>query len=511
MRLKNWLIALTVSSCFFSKAQLQFVSNDTSNFLKIMLVGDLTINQNVLDASYNANQKQYDFQYIFHYIRPVLNLGDIVVGNLGNSFAQEDDYLESGLQSIPSEYGIALKYAGFNLLMNANRSTVHQELDNWTANKDFLNDIHIAQIGSFKNEEDRTKRNPTIVEKNGIKVAFLNYIEGVPYYPELSPLINGVNEKQIKLDLILAKNRGADFIIVYMNWGKEFESSPNIDQQKLADLLIQEGANVVVGTHPKLVQEVQVTDDIINGHPTNRIVAYSLGDFVSTKSNPMNNSACILEIIIEQDKSSGVTFINNVGYIPSFSSMYDNGGQAKYAIMPVSQVEKNNLSVPISATEQQWMSAASEKVRHKFSGELKEVEYDMTDEIIDDVAEVLTVTRRPLNENKEFTLEVENHLLHSLSGFLEDIVEPGTMKSVNNEGLVYKIQFLSLRREIPIDIEYYSHLKGYETYYENEYFQYMIGNYKVLRQANDFCLDVKRNGHKYAYVVAFDNGVRKSR
>ena len=311
--------------------------------------------------------------------------------------------------------------------------------------------------------------------------------------------------------MILAKNRGADFTIVYMNWGKEYESSPNIDQQKLADLLIQEGANVVVGTHPKLVQEVHVSDDIINGHPTNRIVAYSLGDFVSTKSNPLDNSACILEIIVEQDKSSGATFINNLGYIPTFSSIYDNGGQAKYAIMPVSQVEKNNMSVPISTTEQQWMSAASEKVRHKFSGELKEVEYDMTDEIIDDIAEVLTVTRRPLNEIKEFTLDVGNHLSHSLSGFLEDIVEPGTIKSVNNEGLVYKIQFLSLRREIPIDVEYYSHLKGYETYYENEYFQYMIGNYKVLRQANDFCLDVRRNGHKYAYVVAFENGVKKSK
>lgn len=184
MRLKNWLIVLIVSSYFFSKAQLQFVSNDTSNFLKIMLVGDLTINQNVLDASYSASQKQYDFQYIFHYIRPVLNLGDIVVGNLGNSFAQEDDYLESGLKSVPSEYGIALKYTGFNLLMNADRITVHQELDNWIANKDFLNDIHIAQIGSFKNEEDRTKRNPTIVEKNGIKVAFLNYIEGGPLLPK---------------------------------------------------------------------------------------------------------------------------------------------------------------------------------------------------------------------------------------------------------------------------------------------------------------------------------------
>jgi hypothetical protein len=39
----------------------------------------------------------------------------------------------------------------------------------------------------------------------------------------------------------------------------------------------------------------------------------------------------------------------------------------------------------------------------------------------------------------------------------------------------------------------------------------MIGNYKVLRQANDFCLDVRRNGHKYAYVVAFENGVKKSK
>lgn len=512
MRLKNWLIALFILSNTCAFAQIQYVNNDTSNFLKIMLVGDLTINQQILDASYIPSQDQYDFQYIFHYIRPVLNLGDIVVGNLDNSFAQEDDFLESGIKSIPNEYGIALKYAGFNLIMNANKSAVHQELDNWKANSEFLNKIHITQIGSFEHEEDRYKRNPTIIEKHGIKVAFLNYIDQVPYYPELSPLVNGVKEEVIKRDLLLAKNRGADFTIVYMNWGSEYETSPNSSQQKLADLCIQEGANIVVGSHPQVVQDVHVTDAIINGFQTKRIVAYSLGDFVSAKSSPIDNSACILEIIIEKDKASGVAYIKDIGYIPTFSGIYDNGGLAKFAIMPVSQVEKNNLSVPISTTEKQWMSGASEKVRHKFSGELKEVEYELNDEIIDDVAEVLTVTRRPLNESKEFALGVNNHLLLALGGFLEEEERNETNAStpIFYEGVVYKVQFLSLRREIPIDIAYYKHLKGYETYFEDDYYHYVVGNFKNLKQANDFCLDVKRNGHKYAYVVAFENGVKKT-
>lgn len=510
MKLKIWLIALIVCISTSLQAQLQYLDNDTSNFLKIMLVGDLSIDQKILDASYIPSRKVYDFQYIFHYIRPVLNLADIVVGNIDNSFGQDEDFLESGMKTVPSAYGVALKYAGFNLLMNANRSALHQELDDWKANKKFLDDIGVWQIGSFEHEEDRYQRNPLIVEKHGIKVAFLNYIDGIPYYPELSPLVNGVREEMLERDILLAKNRGADFIIVYMNWGDELESSPNKIQENLAKVCMKAGANIVVGAHPHVVQDVELKDEVINGHPTSSIVAYSLGDFVSEKPSPIHNSACILELIIEQDKESGVTFVKDVGYIPTYSGMYDNGGQAKYAIMPVSQVEKNNLMVPLSNTEKQWMSGAAELVRHKFSGEIKEVEYELTDAIIDDVAEVLTVTKRPLNESKEFTLGTSNHLLLALGGFLEeDEKEFNASTPIINEGIIYKVQFLSLRRDIPIDTQYYKHLKGYETYFEDDYYHYVIGHFKNLKQANDFCLDVKRSGHKYAYVVAFENGVKK--
>ncbi len=508
MKFKIWLLTILLYSASNLSAQLQYVNNDSSSFLKIMLVGDVSLSPEVLEASRNPKADSYDFQYVFHYIRPVLNLGDIVIGNIDNSFGQENDnYLESALMSVPDEYGVALKYAGFNFLMNANKSAVHQELDQWKANKKFLDDINIVQLGSFEHEEDRYKRNPTIVEKYGIKVAILNYIDGIPYYPEISPLVNGVKEDLIKRDIVLAKNRGADFTIVYMNWGNEYQSEPTARQISLADICLEEGADVVVGSHTHRVQNVLVRDDVTNGFMTKEITAYSLGDFVSVQSSPLNNSACILEIIIEKDKESGVAFVNDMGFIPTFTAMYEGNGEARYAIMPVSQVEKGNMNVPISVTEKQWMSGAAEKVRHKFSGELREVEYELNDEIIDDVAEVLTVTRRPLNEDKDFKLGINNHLLLALSGFNEDQPEISSTPIVN-EGIVYKVQFLSLRREIPIDLDYYKHLKGYQTYKEDEYYHYVIGNYKNLKLANDFCLDVKRNGHKYAYVVAFENGVK---
>jgi len=502
MKFKLWLIAILIVNIQIVNAQLEYVNNETSNFLKLSFVGDIHLNQQVLEASYIDAKNQYDFQHIFHYIRPVLNLSDIVVGNIENTFGKNENYLKNDLNNAPDEFGVALKYAGFNLLMSANGTSVFQELDDWKLNKEYLDELRITQVGSFEHEEDRYKRNPTILDKYGIKVAFLNYMDGIAYYPEVSPLINGVQEDIIERDIILSKNRGADFIVVYLNWGEEFESKANYTQQNLANFCLKAGANIVLGSHSHTIQDVRVKDDLINGKPTKKVIAYSLGDFISTTSSPIQNGGCILEIILEKNKKDGITTIKDLGYLPTYTAIYESNDKAKYTIMPVSQVEKGNITVPLNNTEKQWMSGASENTRHKFSGKIDEVEYELDDDIIDDVAEVLTVSRKPLNEDKDFKLGINNHLLT----ILNDDDEGNSTEPIIYEGIVYKIQFLSLRREMPIDTEYYKHLKGYETYKEGEYFNYLIGNFRNLKRANDFCLDVKRNGHKYAYVVAFKNG-----
>lgn len=507
MKFNLWLIVILLS---FSKlsAQTKFLSSDTASYFKLMFVGDVTLSKEVLDLSYSERKQQYDFQYLFHYIRPVLNLADLVIGNVENTYGAKTDFIKNDLNNAPQEFAVALKYAGFNLLMNANRTAIAQELDTWKQNRDFLESANITQIGSFENEEDRYKRNPTIIDKNGLKVAFLNYFYGIPYYPELSPLVNGFQEDVVTRDIVLAKNRGADYIIIYMNWGSEYEVDANPTQKKIGDFCIQAGANLVVGSHSHLVQEASVNKIKSGNSIQQTIIAYSLGDFISTTSAPLQNGACILELILKKSKTTGSTSIADLSYLPTYTAMYQDGDFLRYAIMPVSQVEKGNLSVPIDNTEKRWMSAAAEKVRYKFKGQIDEIEYELDDEIIDDVAEVLSITRRPLNEGKDFALEINNHLLLGLNDFMGENDEEAK-KPIVYEGIVYKIQFLSLRREIPIDLDFYKHLKGYETYFQDEYYNYVIGNFRNLKQANDFCLDVKRNGHKYAYVVAFENGVPK--
>ncbi|MCB0509822.1 MAG: CapA family protein, partial [Bacteroidetes bacterium] len=349
MKFKLWLIILLFSASKLS-AQTKFISSDTASYFKLMFVGDVSLTKEVLEVSYSERKQQYDFQYLFHYIRPVLNLADLVVGNVENTYGIKKDYLKNELNAAPEEFAVALKYAGFNLLMNANRTAIAQESDSWKQNRDFLESLHITQIGSFENEEDRYRRNPSIIEKNGLKVAFLNYFYGIPYYPELKPLVNGFQEDVVERDIVLAKNRGADYIIVYMNWGSEYELDANATQKKIGDFCIQAGANLVVGTHPHVVQEASVKN-VKNAkgiHQT--VIAYSLGDFISTTSAPLQNGACILELILKKSKASGLTSIADLSYIPTYTAMYQEGEFLRYAIMPVSQVEKANLNVPIDNT-----------------------------------------------------------------------------------------------------------------------------------------------------------------
>ncbi|MCB9226595.1 MAG: CapA family protein [Chitinophagales bacterium] len=506
MKFKLWLITILIVSCITAKGQLKYVDNDSASFLKLMIVGDVTLTKEILNSSYSEKSKTYDFQHVFHYIRPILNLGDIVIGNAGNSFGIDSNFLDGKTNNAPSEYGIALKYAGFNFLMNANSAAVNQDIEPWLANKKYLDSLHINQIGSFEHDKDRRQRNPTLIKKDDITVAFLNYMDPLPYYTGVSPVVNGVQEDIIKKDILRAINNGAEFIIVYLNWGNEYQSRENVNQKNLADICLNAGADMVVGSGPNTVQNVSVSGEILANRVKKNIVLYSLGDFVSTSTEPLFNSSCIIEIVLKKDKKTNTVEIEDDGFISTYTAMYEDGNKTRYAIMPVSQVEKSNINVPISATEIHWMRSAAEKVRRKFSGAIDEIEYEINDEIIDDVAEVLTVTRRPLNESKNFRLEINNHLLSASN--VEDNEEDIASEPIYNEGIIYKVQFLSLRREIPIDTEYYKHLRGYETYKEGDYYHYVIGNFKNLKRANDFCLDVKRNGHKYAYVVAFENGVK---
>lgn len=500
-------LALSMQASFAQKGKRisKFISDSETSYVKLMFVGDLPINKRVVESAYRSKTHSYDFQPIFHYIRPYLNLGDIVVGNLETTIGTPP-YGKYPQYRSPKEIATSLKYAGFNLLMTANGKSVYQESKTWETQHKILDKVRIVNIGSFADIEDRFTKNPLIVEKKGIKIGFLNYMDGIEDNTDSKPIINHVDTVTIKKDIKLAKERGAEFVVVYMNWGLEFELNSNYNQQVLANTIRKAGADLIVGTHPHVVQEMDVKDIYENGVKVKEsLTVYSLGDFLSTANNTKVNSSAIFEIVISKDKKSKAVKIEDYGYIPTYCYSYNYESKLTWTIVPVRQVELNNIEIQfMSQYDREKMINAAENIRHKFSPFMQEIEYKLTDEIINDVAESLTVTKRPMNENRNIELEKVN-LLHESYGFKRTL---DTDKKRDPNAPIYKVQFMASRKEIQVDTRFYRHLKGYEVIFEKGYYKYTIGAEYEVTDINNLCNEIRRLGHPKAFVVVSKSSIK---
>lgn len=497
-------LAFTLQVSFAQKGKRigKFISDEETSYVKLMFVGDLPINKRVVESAYRSKTHSYDFQPIFHYIRPYLNLGDIVVGNLETTIGTPP-YGKFPQYRSPKEIATSLKYAGFNLLMTANGKSVYQDAETWETQDKLLKKVRILNIGSFADIEDRFTKNPLIVEKKGIKIGFLNYMDGIENNTDSKPIINSVDTATLKNDIKLAKDRGAEFIVVYMNWGKEFELNSNFDQQVLAKTITKAGADLIVGTHPHVVQEMNVSNVYENDVKIKEtLTVYSLGDFLSTANNTKVNSSAIFEVVISKDKKSKAIKIEDYGYIPTYCYSYNFESKLTWTIVPVRQVELNNIEIQfMSPYEREKMLGAAENIRHKFSPYMQEIEYKLTDDIINDVAESLTVTKRPMNESRNIELEKVN-LLQESYGFKRTL---DTEKKRDPNAPIYKVQFMASRKEITVDTRFYRHLKGYEVIFEKGYYKYLIGAEYEVKDINNFCNEIRRLGHPKAFVVVTRN------
>jgi len=117
---------------------------------------------------------------------------------------------------------------------------------------------------------------PLMIERSGLRIALLGYDEFLPRSFEADADKPGVawsENEQVQLDIVEARARlGADIVIPFMHWGWEYERRPSPRQRRLARLMIDAGADAVVGAHPHVIQAVE----LYKGKP----IVYSLGNFV---------------------------------------------------------------------------------------------------------------------------------------------------------------------------------------------------------------------------------------
>ncbi len=233
-----------------------------------------------INAAYNKNTKSYDYEDGFKFIKPVINEYDIKVANLEVTLAGKP-YKGYPQFSAPDELAQTLVSTGFNLILTANNHSCDRGAKGVIRTLDVLDELGVAHTGTFRNQAERDKTYPLMIEQNGMKVAMLNYTYGTNGLKVNPPLIvNYIDSAVIRKDIEKAKSLNADYIVCNMHWGKEYLHLPDSYQKKWEAFCYEVGADMVIGGHPHTVQPI-VRKTINNEE---KLTVWSMGNFVSNMS-----------------------------------------------------------------------------------------------------------------------------------------------------------------------------------------------------------------------------------
>ena len=280
--------------------------------VSICAVGDNLYHSTVYNKG--VTDSGYDFDFVYDNVRDFISSFDIAVVNQETVFVDNDKVSSYPCFGTPKAAGEALINAGFDVFLGATNHTYDKGKEGIESTLDFYKghpEVYYLGINSDEEEYNTVK----IIEKNNIKIAMLNYTYGLNGFviPDDSYYLVDTlyNEEKVKQDLQYAEEN-ADITIVFPHWGTEYVYDETDYQKQWANLFTEYGADIIIGTHPHVVEPVKyITSE--NGNKS--LCYYSLGNFVSgqdEKPRILGGIACF-----KIEKNEGVVTIKDCTFTPS--------------------------------------------------------------------------------------------------------------------------------------------------------------------------------------------------
>lgn len=211
-------------------------------------------------------------------------------GNLETTFAGESNKGFTGypMFNSPSELGVALKNMGLDILSTANNHSMDRFEKGIVATLDALDEIGISHTGTYRSEEERDT--VLVKEVNGIKIAFLSFTygtNGIPIPSGKEYLVNLIDEDLILEQINLAKEQDVDLICASMHWGAEYAQKQNKEQERLADFLIKNDVQIIIGNHAHVIEPMEMRKVTLDdGTEKEGFVVYALRElYISTDTS----------------------------------------------------------------------------------------------------------------------------------------------------------------------------------------------------------------------------------
>lgn len=270
------------------------------NAFRITFSGDLILLEDQVKRAYNG--EDYDFTDVFEYAEPYIASADFAIGVFEGPMAgAEAGYTSSNFGdgkklslNFPDSFASAVQNAGFDLVTTANNHVLDKGVEGAVRTLDILDMIGLDHTGSYRNEDEKQNEHIKIVECQGIRMAVLSYTYGSNNIDNselidgnlssLTSVVCGTDGEQFELfksrveqDFEDAKARSPDIIIVLPHLGTQFSNEPDREQEVWFEIFKENGADVILGDHPHVVEPALVEE--YNGRKV--FTAYCPGNFAN--------------------------------------------------------------------------------------------------------------------------------------------------------------------------------------------------------------------------------------
>ncbi|NDI34463.1 CapA family protein [Chengkuizengella sediminis] len=317
-----------------------------STSAELFAVGDIMMHFPQISHGYNKETGQYSFDSYFTEVKELFLEGEWIVGNLETPLAgKELGYSGYPQFNAPEQLADALKNAGFNILTTANNHSLDRRENGVINTLKFLNEREIYSTGTAASKEDG--RRLLIITKNEINMGFLAYTygtNGIPLPDGKDYLVNLIDPEKMSSDIQKLKSEGVDVVTVSVHFGTEYKRTPNETQKQIAEHLIKAGADIILGSHPHVVQPYEILElEGYDGKKKKGVVIYSMGNFISNQGPDQGTAkytdvGVIFKVQIQKHFPENKIELVHVETIPTWVHKYISNHKRNYRVLPIEKI-----------------------------------------------------------------------------------------------------------------------------------------------------------------------------
>ena len=355
---------------------------------KIAFVGDISTSADQVAAVTKADGT-YDFSVPFADLTAYFSTDQVAyaVGNFETTLVDDLSYGGEPYYNSPVQLAGALRTLGLRLVSTANTYALNNGIEGLTSTKNYLTEARLRSVGTYLSQQERDENGGAYIRTiHKIKFAFLAYTkgtdsvtmpEGCEYalntlYSDYSDYWSDLNSSQIRADVQAAKEAGAEVIIALVHWGSEYTRSVSEGQREVTDLLLENGVDVIIGTHSHVVNEMGFQEvELSDGTTKECFVAYGLGDFYTDPEQEEGQQSLILNLEFSRGDSGQVT-ITEASYVPLYQYITETDGKRQFQVLDVyKNLAELKRTEELTSVQAQLFNSLLETIEslHNYAGE----------------------------------------------------------------------------------------------------------------------------------------------